>query len=208
MPFPPAGPHTSMCRSFGSSTASLATAGVEAMAAVAAHASASTWPALVRACGTTSDPLLQRSSRDDHASWSQRCRSRQHATGLAETRESGRRGGQQACRGAAGQAVSAATARCDVQLLGVAGSSGQLVARELAASSLSVRLAGRRLEPLTGLASELAASGAAVDSAAIQKWCRRRNTTTFVASCRGLGGSAWPAGEIEFLAPTRERRTT
>lgn len=55
----------------------------------------------------------------------------------------------------------------DVLLLGAAGSSGHFVARELASRRLSVRLAGRRLEPLTGIAIELAATGAAVDSAVL-----------------------------------------
>jgi short subunit dehydrogenase-like uncharacterized protein len=53
---------------------------------------------------------------------------------------------------------------CDVLLLGAAGSSGRLVARQLATRGLSIRLAGRRLEPLAGLVAELAAAGSAVDS--------------------------------------------
>ena len=40
----------------------------------------------------------------------------------------------------------------DVLLLGAAGSSGQLIAAELAARGLSLRLAGRRLGPLSDLA--------------------------------------------------------
>jgi hypothetical protein len=79
----------------------------------------------------------------------------------------------------------------------------------LAANSLSVRLAGRRLEPLAELASELAASGAAVEAAAIRKWCRapeHDDVRRVVPRRRRL--SAQPAGEIAFLAPTRERRTT
>lgn len=52
----------------------------------------------------------------------------------------------------------------DVLLLGAAGSSGHLVARELAYRGLSVRLAGRRLEPLAEIAGQLAATGTAVDS--------------------------------------------
>jgi short subunit dehydrogenase-like uncharacterized protein len=52
----------------------------------------------------------------------------------------------------------------DVLLLGAAGSSGHLVARELAERGLSVRLAGRRLPPLAEMAGELAAAGIAVDS--------------------------------------------
>lgn len=52
----------------------------------------------------------------------------------------------------------------DVLLLGAAGSSGHFVARELTGRGLSVRLAGRRLESLAGLAGELAATGVAVDS--------------------------------------------
>jgi short subunit dehydrogenase-like uncharacterized protein len=55
----------------------------------------------------------------------------------------------------------------DVLLLGAAGSIGQFVARELAGRGLSVQLAGRRLEPLAGLAGELAAIGIAVDSVSV-----------------------------------------
>jgi Saccharopine dehydrogenase NADP binding domain len=52
---------------------------------------------------------------------------------------------------------------CDVLLLGAAGSSGHVVARELAGRGLSIRLAGRRSEPLAELATELAATGATAD---------------------------------------------
>jgi saccharopine dehydrogenase (NAD+, L-lysine-forming) len=52
----------------------------------------------------------------------------------------------------------------DVLLLGAAGSSGHLVARELVRRGLSVRLTGRRSEPLTALAGELAGTGASVDT--------------------------------------------
>jgi saccharopine dehydrogenase-like protein len=55
----------------------------------------------------------------------------------------------------------------DVLLLGAAGSSGRLVGRELAARGFSIRLAGRRLEPLAGLADELSAAGTTVDSVAL-----------------------------------------
>jgi saccharopine dehydrogenase (NAD+, L-lysine-forming) len=48
----------------------------------------------------------------------------------------------------------------DVLLLGAAGNSGRLIAAELAARRLSVRLAGRRRGPLEDLARELAAGGA------------------------------------------------
>jgi hypothetical protein len=51
----------------------------------------------------------------------------------------------------------------DVLLLGAAGNSGQLIAAELAARGLSVRLAGRRRGPLEDLARALAAEGAATD---------------------------------------------
>ena len=51
----------------------------------------------------------------------------------------------------------------DVLLLGAAGNSGQLIAAELAARRLSVRLAGRRHGPLEDLARALAAEGAATD---------------------------------------------
>jgi short subunit dehydrogenase-like uncharacterized protein len=55
----------------------------------------------------------------------------------------------------------------DVLLLGAAGSSGRILAHELAARGVSVRLAGRRLEPLAELAGQLAAAGATVESAAL-----------------------------------------
>ena len=51
----------------------------------------------------------------------------------------------------------------EVLLLGAAGSSGQVVARELTDRGLSVLLAGRRPEPLAALAAELSAAGAVVD---------------------------------------------
>jgi short subunit dehydrogenase-like uncharacterized protein len=47
-----------------------------------------------------------------------------------------------------------------VLLLGAAGNSGRLIAAELAARGLSVRLAGRRRDPLEDLARTLAAGGA------------------------------------------------
>ena len=51
----------------------------------------------------------------------------------------------------------------DVLLLGAAGNSGRLIAAELAARRLSVRLAGRRRGPLEDLARALAADGAPAD---------------------------------------------
>ena len=51
----------------------------------------------------------------------------------------------------------------DVLLLGAAGSSGQLIAAELAARGLSLRLAGRRLGPLSDLARVLTAEGATTE---------------------------------------------
>jgi short subunit dehydrogenase-like uncharacterized protein len=51
----------------------------------------------------------------------------------------------------------------DVLLLGAAGNSGRLIAAELAARCLSVRLAGRRRGPLEDLARALAADGATTD---------------------------------------------
>ena len=51
----------------------------------------------------------------------------------------------------------------DVLLLGAAGNSGRLIAAELAARSLSVRLAGRRRGPLEDVARTLAADGATTD---------------------------------------------
>src|SRR5215470_8815221 len=51
----------------------------------------------------------------------------------------------------------------DVLLPGAAGNSGQLIAADLAARGLSVRLAGRRRGPLEDLARALAAGGATTD---------------------------------------------
>jgi short subunit dehydrogenase-like uncharacterized protein len=51
----------------------------------------------------------------------------------------------------------------DVLLLGAAGNSGRLIAAELAARHLSVRLAGRHRGPLEDLARALAANGATAD---------------------------------------------
>jgi len=51
----------------------------------------------------------------------------------------------------------------DVLLLGAAGNSGRLIAAELAARRLSVRLAGRRRGPLEDLARALATDGATTD---------------------------------------------
>jgi short subunit dehydrogenase-like uncharacterized protein len=56
--------------------------------------------------------------------------------------------------------VSDGQAASDVLLLGAAGNSGRLIAAELAARGLSVRLAGRRRGPLEDLARALAADGA------------------------------------------------
>jgi short subunit dehydrogenase-like uncharacterized protein len=54
-------------------------------------------------------------------------------------------------------------AKSDVLLLGAAGSSGRLIAAELAARGLSAQLAGRRRGPLEDLAQGLAADGATVE---------------------------------------------
>ena len=59
--------------------------------------------------------------------------------------------------------VSDGQVTSDVLLLGAAGNSGRLIAAELAARSLSVRLAGRRRGPLEDLAQALAANGAATE---------------------------------------------
>jgi short subunit dehydrogenase-like uncharacterized protein len=59
--------------------------------------------------------------------------------------------------------LSAGPAGGDVLLLGAAGSSGRLIAAELTARGLSVRLAGRRRGPLEDLAQALAADGPAMD---------------------------------------------
>ena len=68
--------------------------------------------------------------------------------------------------------VSDGQAAVDVLLLGAAGSSGRLIAAELAARGLSLRLAGRRLGPLEDLARVLAADGAITASA--PRRCQRR----------------------------------
>jgi len=60
-----------------------------------------------------------------------------------------------------GQATS------DVLLLGAAGNSGKVIAAELAARGLSLRLAGRRRPPLEDLARALAAAGARADVRAV-----------------------------------------
>jgi len=52
-----------------------------------------------------------------------------------------------------------------VLLLGAAGNSGRLIAAELAARGLSVRLSGRRRHPLEDLARTLAADGATASGA-------------------------------------------
>jgi saccharopine dehydrogenase (NAD+, L-lysine-forming) len=54
-------------------------------------------------------------------------------------------------------------ATSEVLLLGAAGNSGQLIAAELAARGVSIRLAGRRRGPLDDLARALAADGATTD---------------------------------------------
>jgi short subunit dehydrogenase-like uncharacterized protein len=59
--------------------------------------------------------------------------------------------------------VDEGQAASDVLLLGAAGNSGQLIAAELLARGLSVRLAGRRRGPLEALARALAADGATTD---------------------------------------------
>src|SRR4051794_10844646 len=51
----------------------------------------------------------------------------------------------------------------DVLLLGAGGSSGQHVARAVAARGLSLRLAGRGSEPLAALADELSGTGVPVE---------------------------------------------
>src|SRR3954464_5178416 len=59
--------------------------------------------------------------------------------------------------------LSAGRAGSDVLLLGAAGSSGRLIAAELAVRGLSLRLAGRHLGPLEDLAQGLAVHGATMD---------------------------------------------
>jgi saccharopine dehydrogenase (NAD+, L-lysine-forming) len=59
--------------------------------------------------------------------------------------------------------VSDGQVTTDVLLLGAAGNSGRLIAAELAARRLSVRLAGRRRGPLEDIARALAAGGATAD---------------------------------------------
>src|SRR5215469_12538582 len=59
--------------------------------------------------------------------------------------------------------VSDGPVTSDVLLLGAAGNSGQVIAAELAARGLSLRLAGRRCGPLEDLAQTLAADGAITD---------------------------------------------
>src|SRR4051794_41325412 len=56
---------------------------------------------------------------------------------------------------------------CDVLLLGAAGNSGALIAAELAARGLSVRLAGRRAAPLDDLTRVLTARGGKAQTCAV-----------------------------------------
>jgi short subunit dehydrogenase-like uncharacterized protein len=63
--------------------------------------------------------------------------------------------------------VSNGQVTADVLLLGAAGNSGRLIAAELAARRLSVRLAGRRRGPLEDIARALAAEGATADVRAV-----------------------------------------
>src|SRR3954452_20231030 len=58
-------------------------------------------------------------------------------------------------------------ATSDVLLLGAAGNSGALIAAELAARGLSVRLAGRRLAPVAAPARPLTAQGPSVQACAV-----------------------------------------
>ena len=55
----------------------------------------------------------------------------------------------------------------DVLLLGAGGNSGRNIAREVVGRGLSVRLAGRRTEPLAALAADLARTGVPVTSMAL-----------------------------------------
>jgi short subunit dehydrogenase-like uncharacterized protein len=59
--------------------------------------------------------------------------------------------------------VNNAQVTSEVLLLGAAGNSGRLIAAELAARGLSIRLAGRRRGPLDDVARALAADGATTD---------------------------------------------
>jgi short subunit dehydrogenase-like uncharacterized protein len=63
--------------------------------------------------------------------------------------------------------VAGGGAVSDVLLLGAAGSSGRLIAAELAARGLSARLAGRTRGPLEDLVRDLSAEGAAVSACTV-----------------------------------------
>jgi short subunit dehydrogenase-like uncharacterized protein len=71
----------------------------------------------------------------------------------------------------------------DVLLLGAAGNSGRLIAAELAARRLSVRLAGRRRGPLEDLARALAMSGATPDVCTVDV----RDAASLAEAIAGVG---------------------
>jgi short subunit dehydrogenase-like uncharacterized protein len=72
----------------------------------------------------------------------------------------------------------------DVLLLGAAGNSGRLIAGELAARGLSVRLAGRRRAPLEDLARALAADGATADVRTVDA----SDAASLAEAIAGVGG--------------------
>jgi len=81
--------------------------------------------------------------------------------------------------------VSDGQATSDVLLLGAAGNSGRLIAAELAARRMSIRLAGRRRGPLEDLARALAADGATTDVRAVE-----------VSDAASLAGAIAGAGAV------------
>src|SRR4051812_38761172 len=84
----------------------------------------------------------------------------------------------------------------DVLLLGAAGSSGRLIAAELAARGLSVRLGGRRRSPLEALAEALAADGTAMDVRTVDAG----DAASLAAAIDGVGVVVSTVGPFTRLA--------
>jgi saccharopine dehydrogenase (NAD+, L-lysine-forming) len=84
----------------------------------------------------------------------------------------------------------------DVLLLGAAGSSGRLIAAELVARGLSVRLAGRRRGPLEDLARALAADGATIEVRSVEI----SDVASLVDAIAGIGVVVSTIGPFARLA--------
>jgi short subunit dehydrogenase-like uncharacterized protein len=92
--------------------------------------------------------------------------------------------------------VDDAQVASDVLLLGAAGNSGRLIAAELAARGLSVRLAGRRRGPLEDLARALTADGATMDVRTVDV----NDTASLAEAIAGVGVVLSTTGPFARLA--------